>query len=56
MKVNTKYVIWCYFFEINLIIYSIWWFFVAIEPIEPPVEPMNQWAIHFIGSLAGLVF
>jgi hypothetical protein len=44
------------FSKINLIIYQIWWFFVAIEPDEPPVRPVNQWASHLTGSLTGLVF
>jgi hypothetical protein len=38
-------------FKINLIILKIWWFFVAIEPAEPPVGPVNQWASHLTGSL-----
>jgi hypothetical protein len=40
----------------NLIIYYIWRFFVAIEPTEPLVGPVNQWASHLTGSLAGPVF
>jgi hypothetical protein len=44
------------FSKINLIIYSIWWFFVAIELAEPPVTPVNQWSIYLTGSLADLVF
>jgi hypothetical protein len=44
------------FFKINLIIYQIWWFFVAIEPAEPPVRPVNQWASHLTGSLIGPIF
>jgi hypothetical protein len=30
--------------------------FVAIEPAEPPVGPVNQWASHLTGSLTGPVF
>jgi hypothetical protein len=44
------------FSKINLIIFSIWWFFVAIELAEPRVGPVNQWAIHLTGSLAGPFF
>jgi hypothetical protein len=55
MKANIKYMIRCYFFsKINLIIY--WWFFIAIEPAEPPVGPVNQWASRLSGSLTGSVF
>jgi hypothetical protein len=42
MKINTKYRIKCYFYEINLIIYKIWWFFVTIEPAKPEVEPVSE--------------
>jgi hypothetical protein len=30
--------------------------FVAIEPAEPPVGSVNQWAGHLNGSLAALIF
>jgi hypothetical protein len=30
--------------------------FVAIEPAEPPIGPVNQWASHLTGSLTGPVF